>query len=389
MTSRQLLWQRLKQHWKGQYGVLKSVIDWTVFVYFVIPATVISFFVYKSWWTEIPSWMDGIPVGILFLIFFFLLWGDHFLTFVREADRIFLKRNEKLFLGLKRGGIIYSYLFECLSAAGLCLAIAPFWFRHFDLNIIQLLLFACLWVSLKWLIMGIKGKVDVMIRGWRSFLRGIPIFLGALLIWQFSYRFFIDQAYLLCVALIFFNSFISIALVRPRFTSVYNFERDLAIDQLEKSKWTETIFRISMDIEKIPISYSNRKSPRLYSRSNQIFKKRTPKNGFLELFIKVITRDKQYMLSYFQIIGWTSAAAFFLPPIWLKVAVVGSGCIFLLSWIGNVWHKVIASPPFTRKYASEDAFFVGKRSVTAVAVIPFLLIVGLITYIRIYIFNQL
>ncbi|KRG09383.1 hypothetical protein ACA29_23400 [Lederbergia galactosidilytica] len=163
------------------YFVLPATVI-SVFVYFVLPATVISFFIYRSWWLEMPNWMDGVPIQLLAL-FFLLLWGDHFHTYVREADRIFLRKNKKLFLQLKQWGIIYSYLYQCLSVLGVGIAIGPFWYQHFQLHTGDFILFSGLWVSLKWLIMAIKGKWNVQVRGWRSLLRGIPFFIGALIVW--------------------------------------------------------------------------------------------------------------------------------------------------------------------------------------------------------------
>ncbi|MBS4200060.1 ABC transporter permease [Bacillus sp. FJAT-49732] len=388
MNSWQLLFKRISQNWKQQFAVVKRVVDWTVLVYLVIPTIVISFFIYQSWWIQIPGWMRILPLSAIFVLFFLFLWGDHFLTYVREADRIFLRKKEKLFLGMKRGGIIYSYAFQWWSAATLCLFIAPLWFIHFDLQVGQLILFAALWVSLKWFIMAVKGKLDVELRGWRSLLRGIPLFIGAAIIWTWCYKAFINDNILMIATLIFINTIVSIWLVRSRFTSVHTFEKDLAIDELEKNKYMEIIFGLSMDMEKMPKPVPVRNSPRLYSKSNRIFKNRTPKNGFIELFIKATTRNIEYIIGYFQIMGVTSAAMVILPPIWLKVTMASLGTIFLLIWLGSVWHKVIGSHSFTKKYASEEGYFEGKKMVTTVLAIPFIIIICCSFIINIWIRNH-
>ncbi|MBS4216753.1 ABC transporter permease [Bacillus sp. FJAT-49711] len=376
MNSRQLLFKRISQNWKQQYAVIKRVGDWTVLVYLVIPSAVISFFVYRSWWIQIPEWTRILPFSSIFILFFLFLWGDHFLTYVREADRIFLKKKEELFLGMKRGGIIYSYAFQLFSAATLCMLIAPLWFKHFDFHGGQFILFAVLWVSLKWLIMAVKGKLDVELRGWRSLLRGIPLFIGAAIIWYWCYRAFVGENILLIIILIFFNTILSIWLVRSRFTSVYTFEQDLAINELEKNKYIELIFGLSMDMEKLPKPVPVRISPRLYSRSNRIFKNRTPKNGFIELFIKATTRNIEYITGYLQIMGVTSAAIVILPPVWLKITMAFLGTVFLLTWLRSVWHKVIGSHAFTKKYAAEDAYFEAKKIVTSLLIISFIILIS-------------
>lgn len=388
MNSRHLLFQRITQNWKQQFAVVKRVVDWTALVYLVIPAIVISFFVYRSWWIQIPDWMTIVQLPVIFVLFFLFLWGDHFLTYVREADRIFLRKKEKLFLGMKRGGMLYSYAFQLLSAATICLFIAPLWFAHFGLHMKQLLIFAMLWVSLKWLIMGVKGRLNVELRGWRSLVTGIPLFIGAAIIWMWCYKAFINENSVLIFALILINTIVSAWIVQPRFNSVHTFEQDLAIDELEKNKYIEMIFGLSMDMEKMPKPVPVRKNPRLYSQSNRIFKHRSPKNGFIELFIKATTRNTEYIKGYFQIMGVTSAATVMLPPLWLKISMAIIGTIFLLTWLGSVWYKVVGSHSFTKKYSTEEAYFEGKKVVTKVLVLPFIFIITCSLILNIWIRNH-
>ncbi|MCJ8009543.1 ABC transporter permease [Lederbergia wuyishanensis] len=388
MNSTQLLFKRIKQNWKQQFAVIKRVVDWTVLVYLVIPAVVISLSVYRSWWVQIPDWMTYLPFQGIFLLFFLFLWGEHFLTYVREADRIFLRKKEKLFLGMKRGGIIYSYIFQWLSAVTICILIAPLWFKYFDLRLGQLILFAGLWVSLKWMIMAVKGKLDVELRGWRSLLRGVPLFFGAAIIWIWCYKAFINDNILIIFIIIIINSVVSYILVQSRFRSVHTFDKDLAIDELERSKYLEVIFGISMDMEKMPKPVPVRRNPRLYSKSNRIFRNRTPKNGFIELFIKATTRNIEYIIGYFQIMGVTSAAMVILPPLWLKITMAVLGTIFLLIWLGSVWHKVIGSHSFTKKFATQEAYYEGKKVVSTILLIPFIILVGCSFMLNIWIRNH-
>ncbi|MEK3887639.1 ABC transporter permease [Bacillus sp. FSL K6-3431] len=387
MNSQSLLFARLRQNWKFQYGLFKAVVDWTVMLYLVIPSIVIGGAIYRSWWHDIPGWFEGIPYELLFILFFFMLWSGHFHTYVREADGIFLMKNERLLLGLKQGGIIYSYIIELLIAAALAIVIAPFWLNHFYMSKASLILFAFLWVSLKWLLMAVKGRMNIHIRGWRHLLNSLPMFIIAIIIWVVSYQAFFNGYIFGMVGIIILNMIISFIFIKKRFTTVRTFEQDLAIDELEKTKHMNLIFGMSMDIEKMPKPASTRKVPRLYSKSNRIFKKRTPAKGFLELFIKATTRNIEYILGYFKIVGVTTAAIAVLPPMWLKISLVCIGYIFLLSWISSVWHKVIVDHPFTKKYAEDDGYFHGKKVVTIALSIPFTFIIACTFIIRIWFRN--
>ena len=112
LNSRSLFILRIRQNWKYQYGHIKAILDWTVIVYLVVPAIIIGAIIYRSWWIELPTWFEYVPFPFLFALFFLFLWNGHFQTYVREADRIFLIKNERLMLRMKRVGIIYSASFN-------------------------------------------------------------------------------------------------------------------------------------------------------------------------------------------------------------------------------------------------------------------------------------
>ncbi len=374
MNSSQLLFHRIRENWKYKYKIIKTIIDWTILIYIVVPAAVITIFVYRSWWIAPPFWIASVPFSLLFAVFFFLLWGGYFKTYIREADIIFLRKNEKLMLGMKRGGIIISYLTEVLSAVFLAVLISPLWIIHYGLSLKELVLFFGIWVSLRWLVMAVNGQLNVHLKGWRNLIRSIPVVVGAGSIWWLSYKALQSGSLLLVFMIIILNGIASMLLLKKRFTTIHTFEQDLSIDEKDKSKYTEMIFGLSMDIEKLPKPKPVRKSPRLYSKSNRIFKTRSPRNGFLELFIKSTTRDMEYVRGYFQVLGITVAAIIFLPPLWLKITIAAVGVLFLTVWIGSVWHKLIGSHPFTKKYSGDEGYIKGKQIVTAVLLIPFVII---------------
>lgn len=389
MNGIQLLCIRVKQNWTYQYKIMKSVVDWTVFVYFVIPLTVITIAIYKSWWEELPNWIHNISFYWIFIVFFLFFWGNHFRTYVKEADSIFLRKNEVLLLHMRRWGIIYSYIYEIVLLLFSFVFIAPFWFQHYGYNLHQLLLFGGLCLSIKWVIMGIKGKLNVEVTGWRTLISGIPLLLGTILVWSFCYQAFINNQIAIILGITITLTIVSIILIWPRYKDNHRLEQDLAIDRFEKTKIIDMIFSLSMDIEKMPKRYSSRKSPVTFSKSGRIFNRRTPKNGFLELFMKVNARNIQYITGYFQIIGITSAATIILPPMWLKITIIIAGSLFLLSWINSLWDKIIGNHPFTKKYKNEEGYFAGRKQLTIVLVIPFVIFISLSMIFNIWIRSKL
>ena len=66
--------------------------------------------------------------------------------------------------------------------------VAPFWLHFYQMSVGKLMIFTGLFVSFKWLIMAIRGRLNVQFRGWRSVIRLLPIFIGAIFLWQMCYK---------------------------------------------------------------------------------------------------------------------------------------------------------------------------------------------------------
>src|SRR5690625_1105819 len=102
MSSWQIFFQRLINEWKFQISVFRTILDWTVIVYIVLPIVVIFSFIYCSWWIEIPDWSILLPNGIFFFIFYLFSLTGQVRTYVQDADQLFLLKHNNIFLILKK-----------------------------------------------------------------------------------------------------------------------------------------------------------------------------------------------------------------------------------------------------------------------------------------------
>lgn len=389
MNSKQLFSRRLRQNWNYQYDIFKTITDWTILLYCIIPSSLVFIIIYSSWWHKAPQWIEHVPFSYLFALFFLFIWGGHFRSYYRDADRIFLIKNKRLQLGLKQKGILYTYIFQLLPTTFLAFIVAPLWLNYYQIGLDKLIFTLGLFLSSKWLVMSIKGRLSMHSERWLKVIRMIPVFLGLSIIWSFYYLLFQNNQILTMVGLIIFNVVASVLLVKERFTSVKTFEQDLAIDESEKHKYIDLIFSLSLVIDQPSKAVSSRKSPILYSKSNRLFKKRTARNGFLELFIKVISRNSEYFLRYFQIIAVNSIAIILIPSFWIKLIIVLFGLYFVQTWIKDNWDMIVGAHSFTKKYADINAYFEGRKIVTYVFSVVFLLLVSTIYLIKIILSRSL
>ncbi|MDQ0176890.1 ABC transporter permease [Bacillus chungangensis] len=372
MNSRRLFFQRNKQEWKYQYRAIMSIFDWTIILYILVPALFFSGLVYRSWWLETPQWAEGLPVAFLFVLLFLLLWNGHFRTYIKDADRIYLLKKEALFIGLKKYGIRFHYIFEIMIAALLIAIIAPIWMKGFSMSVGSLLLLGATWLAHKWLIMSIKRKWIIFPVKWKRFGFQFAVIFILMITWGVSYYAIILQQIWLLASLSFVQMMLSFYLMKKSYTSVDTFEEDLVIEEQEHVKYIQFIFTFSFEIEKAGKAPS-RRSPRLFANSRHIFKNRTPRNAFIEMFIKVMLRNRKYFLSYLQLLGVTNAVVLLLPPIWMKI-LLSLGSLFMLRmWIALMWSKVMVHHPILLKYRNHPASGESRKFVVIVMMVPFAL----------------
>lgn len=362
MSAIRLFMQRLFEEWKFQFGIIRSVIDWTVVVYILIPGAIIFGFIYQSWWVEAPQWIESLPVGTVFVLFYLSAWSGHLRTFVQDADKLFLIKHEKLFLRLKLSGFVYSLIFHMFVMAVITCVFLPFLLRFYQLTILQVVSLFVLFTMIKWLIMALKVKV-VKIEGrffQRLFTLLLFLMLGTAL--TYIYRIWADEQiwllFLICSVFIL----IMIMLYIPYLNRLSEIETNLMIEKIERTKYINLIFNFSYEIEKTNII--TRKRPLLFRKSQRIFKRRTPQRGFLELFFKVFMRNPIHILGFFQMIAISSFAITVLPPMWLKITIFSGGLFVLHIWVGLLWEKIILAHPLTKKYGEHDSYFSAKNLAT-------------------------
>ncbi|EDL63869.1 hypothetical protein BSG1_17895 [Bacillus sp. SG-1] len=365
-----LFFKRIRNSFLFQYNVIKSVADWTVMLYLIVPSAVIGTMIYRSWWMEIPEWIVPLPFELFFLIPFFYILTGYFRTCLLEADQVFLTKHPKILLGLKKWGVFSSYGNTLLFTAAIGLLIAPFWLLHFNAGIMSLLSFLTFILSSKWSHMAVKGILVGLRKNWKRTLLFYLAIIMQLQMWGIAYR-LIDHGQYMILALV--NTLLiasSFLINRKRIYSKNSMQRDLRIENKLKMKWIRLIFMFSHQVEKEPVS-AERNRPRLLRKSQPIFKKRTPFHGYLELFVKVLIRNFQYSATYFQSIGALSFSQIVLPALWLKLGAAGLIALSLLAWNEWVWDKLIIKHPIGSKYSNKRELRKVQNTTRIVAFIPY------------------
>ncbi|MCQ6274940.1 ABC transporter permease [Bacillus sp. V3B] len=378
MNSFEIFFDRVKRDYLFQYKIIKTVFDWTVLLYLVIPTLIITFFIYRSWWLELPEWSEYLSLPLLAILAYFVSSTDSYRTFVKEADGIFLLKHKKKFTNLKKSIFVYSLGKSALKIIVFTTIVSPFFLFQFSLNIGEILCFMLFYIGFSYFISAIKMIIRSQFQGWQEkvFLWTTLFALFLCNVMTFS-NFVTVPLYSISIAILFLG--ISLCIFIPRIHSTKYFQKEVSEENKQRLRYINLIAGASPNIEKPKIF--QRKKPFLFRQSTRIFKRNLAYNGFLELFFKIILRNFTYLSGYFRLLGVTGVALVAVPPIYLKLIILIGFSFFIWIWVANLWDKVILSNPIGKHYSNYDSFFRARKkaglllSLPSIGILVFIVIV--------------
>ncbi|MGD6943099.1 ABC transporter permease [Cytobacillus gottheilii] len=378
MNSSSIFLRRLRENQRYKRKVWRTVADWTVVVYIIIPAILIGIFRFISWWQETPSWAEPLPLSIFFFGLFLLSWYGNIQTYVEEADKLFLVKKRKLFLGVKVFGYGYSLAAEALSTIAILIILSPILILKFNIGSGLIFLLFFYLFSFRSTILICKYYWKRIESRWIGMFTGICLFAVFGGIHLGAYSLFVGGD-LLNFALAGLSLILLVGSVIVSYRAlqrISTIDHDIKMGQDSKNSGINMIFTISQDVEKPVIT--KRKRPLLFRRSKRMFQKRTKANGFIELFIKAFIRNFSYWLSYFQMTSVGAAAIVVIPPMWIKSIIFFAYLFMMYTWLQSVWDKVFQVNPITKKYTEADDYFKArKRTILILYFIAILLLIGI------------
>lgn len=347
-------------------------------LYLIIPGVVIFIIIYRSWWREIPTWIEGFPFILLFFLLYISVWTGNIRTYIEEADKVFLVKKYQLLWKLKKWSYSYSLVFQILCIGATIFILSPFLLLHYQLGWHEITALVLYFSSLKACFMLVKFHLRKIESRFKKIVIGVVLFLLFSWFSQLIYL-LIEKGSLLPV---FISAsviiVVSVILSLKSLRKISSLDNEIDMEQERKTSLIQLIFMAALEIEKPVVT--KRKKPLLFRRSKRIFKNRSQITGCIELFIKIFIRNYSYLSGYFVLINVTTAAIVIAPPIWIKVTILLGFLIMMYSWISIVWDKVFHSNPLTKKYTESTFYFSAKkRVVTTMYIIAIIMLIVFVT----------
>ncbi|MFB9274970.1 ABC transporter permease [Cohnella cellulosilytica] len=348
-TPARLFAERAAAFWKAIWGCWRTVLDWTVCLYILLPGIFIAVGTYRDFMRDPPAVLAEFPLYPILLFLTLLQLAGKYRTFAEAGDGLFLYRNSGWRRGFGRMGFVYGGASRLLVSFAAAAALSPILLPVFGLSAASLAALAVYYAAAGLLWTMLRDRIALSWRGWRRWLASLPA--GAAFVFgaaELAAKGAANPGMTLLLGAAFLAAACLLLLLRLR-------KRGTLLHEIatENEIYAAFVGWILMDtLEKKPIP--RRSKPILFSRSQPLLKHRNNDvDRLADSWMKSVVRrpDLLKQLLYFL---WAGAAAIALTPIPLAV-IVWLALPFLVSASLRRQWKQWMSEPYVALFDWQDA----------------------------------
>lgn len=324
---------RVRKQWQVNSKLFKSIADWTVLLYLLIPVSLFVYYLYRE--TVLKGEFgvfEVIPLSICIFILLLITSGGYIRTFVEPADRLFFIQHKGTFSELKAYSFIYSIVKQIVMVGVILLLFSVVYIQHYEQTLIGLIDLGLLLLIANVVNTFIHLKYSLKII---QFLLNLGQFIILTVIAVNLESPVSTGIYIIIFILLCFLYWVKYV----RTTKYFDKQIDLEIQSYYK--WQTMIFSASQELKSMKPSKSPVLSPFLFKE--RLFKR--DQDYLLDLLSKTILRHKKYIWGYLRlvlvIIGLT-----FVLPLWADIVLAGVAYFMLKGWVESLVFEVRGHPIF-------------------------------------------
>ncbi|KXZ20276.1 ABC transporter permease [Bacillus nakamurai] len=320
MTGRALFFHRLFEYWRYQWRVFRTVIDWTVALYIVLPAAGFLVYQYSEWLKGKGLLFEGAEIlgwGWFYVFSALLLCTGSIHTFLLEADQVFLMQTKYLMVQLKRYALLYSVFISCMKWLLLAVLLYPLWRQYSDSSLAAYAGIFIFLFSLHTAVMAVndkrKRKRQTLVNQMTGWMPAAGLIALSLVFIGFAEWYWLWP--LGCISFV-----CSVISCLKETESLSAFAEEVLKEKKRKLSFAAAVMMLSQDVHLPNVKDKRRSKPLFYPHSKPLFKKRSAFTAWKELFFKVLIRNSEYVRQLYLFMAAFTALIVVLP-IWMKLIV--------------------------------------------------------------------
>ncbi len=370
--------KRLRHELQRKWKAIRSVTDWTVALYIIIPALIFIGMYYRSLWVKELSMEETVYFGLGLLAFYFVTFSRGVRSFFEQADSLFLISYPNHMRRLMKIGMIYTLIRIAITNAIVVFIMLPILMKSMGATIIQIVLFWIFFTVFRFMLSLLTRFINVRVgKRWVLLIIKDVIFSFSLIFFGISV-FFIYKNPLYSILFIGLAALFTIVLVKEKMNYKNFFFKEVEKEKEESMRWTVGIMQVGGHAAK---PSSSNKKPWMFPRSKKILGKKSD-SRIVEAFLKEFLRTSSTLMFYVQIVC-ISTVSIIVTPQWITAIILVFAIVAISLYARDYWNE-FTKKMFLHLYCDEGELLLLRWKADRYLLLPVVFMYGTVILSQFY-----
>ncbi|MFJ8354212.1 ABC transporter permease [Bacillus paramycoides] len=370
--------KRLRHELQRKWKSIRSVADWTVALYIIIPALIFMGIYYRSLWMKELSMEETVYFGLGLLAFYFVTFSRGVRSFFEQADSLFLISYPNHMRRLMKFGMIYTFIRIAITNVIVVFIMLPLLMKSMGATIIQIVLFWIFFTVFRFMLSLLMRFINVRVgKRWVLWIIKNVLFSFGLIFVGIS-LFFIYKNQLYSILFIGLAALLTVVLVKEKMNYKNYFFKEVEKEKEESMRWTRGIMQVGGHAAK---PSSSNKNPWMFPRSKKILGKKAD-SRIIESFLKEFLRTSSALMFYVQI-TLISSVSIIATPRWITAIILVFALLAIAHYARDYWNE-FTKKMFLHLYCDEGKLLLLRWKVNRYLLLPAIIIYGTVILSQFY-----
>ncbi|WP_368906993.1 ABC transporter permease [Bacillus wiedmannii] len=371
-------YNRLRHELRRKWKSIRSITDWTVALYIIIPALIFIGIYYRSLWTEELSKGETVYFGLGLLVFYVMTYARGVRSFFEQADSLFLISYPAHMQKLIQYGMTYTFIRIAITNVMVVVAMLPVLMKNIGVTKVQVVLFWLFFTVFRFMLSLLTRFIHVRVgKRWLLWIVKNVIFSISLSFFGLSLFLIYKNSFysILCIGL---AVLLIIVLIKEKLNYSNCFFKEVEKEKEESMRWTSGIMQVGGHAAK---PSSSNKKPWMFPRSKKFLGKKKD-SRIVESFLKEFFRTSSARIFYIQI-GCLSTVSIIMSPRWIAAIILAFALVAISRYARDYWNE-FTKRMFLHLYCDEGKLLLLKWKADRYLLLPVLLLYGIVILSHFY-----
>ncbi|MEJ9255126.1 MULTISPECIES: ABC transporter permease [Bacillus] len=369
---KQQFYKRLRHELRRKWKSIRSITDWTVALYIIIPALIFMGIYYRSLWIEELSMGETVYFGLGLFAFYVITYSRGVRSFFEQADSLFLISYPAHMQKLIQYGMTYTFIRIAITNVIVVVTMLPVLMKSIGVTKIQVVLFWLFFTVFRFLLSLLTRFIHVRVgKRWLLWIIKNVIFSISLTFFGLS-LFLIYTNPVYSILSIGLAVFLIIGLIKEKLNYKNCFFKEVEKEKEESMRWTSGIMQVGGHTAK---PSSSNKKPWMFPRSKKFLGKKK-ESRIVESFLKEFFRTSSARMFYIQIVC-ISTVSIIMSPRWIAAIILAFALVGISRYARDYWNE-FTKKMFLHLYCDEGKLLLLRWKADRYLLLPVLLLYGIV-----------